>query len=114
VAATITTATFESIATPRVTISSELGLFTAVVEVDGLDPDRDVSIDEESLGIVSLEPPTVQAKTHRDLIDGCQRAVQTAISSTTGERGGPAAMVMTALRVAIGVRGALRKLGEEI
>jgi hypothetical protein len=109
-----TTVTFDSILTPRVTVTKDGDLFTAVVEVEGLNPVRDISPEETALGITALDPPTVQARSHRSLIDGCQRAVEASATSTLGDRGGPAAIYRTRLRVAIGVRNALRKLDEDI
>jgi len=108
-------ATFDSIATPRVTVDVDAeGFYTAVVEIDGLNPNRYVSFEEKSLGITSLSPPTVTSDDIRALIDGCRRATLAAVTSTTGTRGGPGALLMLGLRTVMGVRAALRKLDEDI
>ena len=104
------TVVFDSPATPKVTLTLDGALYTAVLEVEDFSPDRLPSAEEQALGITSLDPPTVQAYDLRALIDGSQRAVQAAASSTTGERGGPFGIAMTYLRTAIGVRAALRQL----
>lgn len=117
-----TTVTYDKIYAPRVTLTKEdTGAFLAVVEVDGIEPTRLETAEERAAGILTLNPPTVRAPvrqnpydSHRILIDGCCRAVQSAISSTTGETGGPAALMMGHMRVSFAVRRALRLLGEEI
>jgi hypothetical protein len=53
-------------------------------------------------------------KSHRLLIDACQRAVTASATSTLGDTGGPGGLLMTHFRVARGVRAALRLLGEDI
>jgi hypothetical protein len=102
---------FESPETPKVTLTSNGGVFTAVLEVADIDPGRLPSAEETALGVLSLAPPTVVAREVRALIDGCQRAVQAAISSTTGDTGGPSGIRMVYLRTALAVREALRKQG---
>jgi hypothetical protein len=109
-------ATFDVKATPRVTVSVDTnGVYTAVVEIDGLSATRYVSFEEKSVGITALNPPTVTVDDLRKLIDGCIRATLAAVSSSLGGGlGGPGAMLMLAMRTVIGVRGALRRLDEEI
>jgi len=115
-----TTVTFENAVTPRVTLTLDEGVYTAVIEVDGVAPQRAVTAEELSLGVRSLDPPTVRIRqrrdpldTWRDLVDLAQLAVSAAITSTTGTTGGPVGILFTYLRVSIGVRGALRALGED-
>jgi len=117
----MSTVTFDSAISPTVTLTLENDVYRAVIDVEGLDPQRAVSAEESFLGIVSLNPPTVRVKarrssldTWRDLIDLAQRAVTAAATSTTGETGGPAGILLTYFRVAFGMRGALRLLGEDI
>jgi hypothetical protein len=113
-----TTVIFDLASTPRVTLTlGDDGAYTAVVEVSDLAPQRSVSSEEQAAGILSLAPPTVRVraqatekKTFRLLIDLAQRAVVSAAESTTGESGGPGGLVMSYLRVAKGVRHAIRML----
>jgi len=113
-----TTVVFDLPSTPRVTLTLEDdGSYTAVLEVEDLEPQRSVSAEELAAGITSLEPPTVNitpqrttAETHRRLIDAAQRAVVASVTSTTGDSGGPGGLLMSYLRVARGVRHALRML----
>lgn len=115
------TVVFDVDGIPRVTLTKTSSAYTAIVEVAGLAPVRGTNADERFVGITSLDPPTVTVKRQRDpaksmraLIDGCIRAVQASSSSTTGDTGGPGALLMITTHVAMGVRGALRLLQEDI
>lgn len=110
----MTTVIYDTGTTPRVTLSLESGVYTAVLEVEGLDPQRGTTAEERSEGISSLDPPTVSADNYRDLIDRAQRAVGSSIESTLGENGGAGEITMVYYRVAKGVRQAIRLLGEDI
>lgn len=110
-----TTVVWESAATPKVTLTlGDDGAYTAVLELDGLDPVRETTAEERTAGISSLDPPTVRARTVRALIEGAQRAVLAGAESTTGSTGGAAAIVLSSYRVALGVRMALRLLDEDL
>ena len=106
---------------PRITLTIEPGYFQAVLEVEGLDPQRSTTEEERRVGIQSLNPPTVRvraqtvrSKSHRALIDASCRAVASSAASTLGDNGGPGGLLLTYYRVARGLREALRQLGEDI
>jgi len=100
--------------TPRVEVRlTSPGRYLAIVEVEGLTPQRSTSADERRAGIRWLDPPIVQASKPRKLIDAACRAVAAAATSTTGETGGPGGLLMTYFRTAVGVKMALRELGED-
>lgn len=106
-------------ATPRCRLTKDADLYQAVLAVEGLAPNRDPSLEERAIGILSLDPPTVSTMSlasegHRSLIDACQRAVQASVAASTGTRGTAAQMSFVYLRTAIAVRGALRMLDEDI
>lgn len=115
-------AVFDIDGTPRVSIRKTATSYTATIEIMGLAPTRAPSLEENvHLGIRSFDPPTVFVKRTRDpakairtLIDTSVRAVQSASTSTTGETGGPGALLMIATHVTRGVRGALRFLAEDV
>lgn len=118
-----TTVVYDTSFAPKVTLTKDdAGGFTAVIEVEGLDPQRGTSADERAMGITSLDPPTVTVSarasaysTHRALIDASWRAVSASATSTLGgDTGGPAGLICTCLRVTAAVRHALRLLEEEI
>lgn len=115
------TVVYDETWTPKVTLTRGDDYFEAVVEVTELDPQRYLSADERFAGIRDLDPPTVRVPilrrrrdSHRRLIDSAQRAVTAATTSTLGSTGGPAALLFTHFRVALGIRGALRMLDEDI
>jgi hypothetical protein len=108
------TVVFDSEATPKVTLTKASDVFTAIIEVEGLSPQRLPSAEEQELGVLSLHPPTVTAYTTRALIDAAQRAVQASIASTLGSRGTAAEISFVYLRTAMGVREALRQLDEDV
>lgn len=109
------TATFEVAMTPRATVTREGSSYTCVLDrISDLNPQRSVSVHERRIGIRSLNPPTVTARTIRELIDVAQRAVDAAALATTGATGGPGGIAMLRYRVAVAVRGALRELDEDI
>ncbi|MDX1526975.1 MAG: hypothetical protein R3337_00020 [Gammaproteobacteria bacterium] len=108
------TVVYDNRSTPKCTLTKDGEQFTAVLEVVGLAPTRDVSIEESTIGVLSLDPPTVRAYSHRELIDAAQRAVQAAVSSTMGSRGTAAEIAFVYLRTATAVRNALRMLDEDI
>jgi len=117
-----TSVVYDASTGPKVTLTrTDAGGFQCVLEVDGLEPQRATTAEERAVGITSLDPPTVviapqatSAKTHRALIDASWRAVSASATSTTGETGGVAGLLMTCLRVTMSVRHALRLLEEEI
>nr|PZN62474.1 MAG: hypothetical protein DIU58_12380 [Sphaerobacter thermophilus] len=107
---------------PRITLTrTDRGALEAVIEVEGLAPQRDITAEERFAGILSLDPPTVRVrparnvrKMHRSLISAACRAVSSSATSTTGETGGPGAIICVYMRVALAMRQALRRLGEDI
>ncbi len=124
---------YDSVATPKITISRDAdGFLHAVIEVDGLEPQRGTTPEERLDGISSLDPPTVDAVDERALIDLSVRAVQAAVTSTVGlavdlqkEPGegvsaavgaqvGPGAVLTSGQRTASGMRNALRSIGVAI
>lgn len=106
----MTTVVYDSPRTPKVTLTLDGGRYTAILEIEDLDPKRGTTAEERLAGISSLAPPTVSAGTLRDVIDLAQRAVLVAVTSTRGEDGGPGGMLMTCWRTALGVRHAARLL----
>lgn len=127
-----TTVVFDRPYAPKVTITRDdsLGL-EAVIEIEGLAPQRSTTAEERAAGIRSLDPPTVRVralKRRRDtlqrLVDGSVRAVQSSIVSTLEgteaedqaerERRGAGGIITSGWRIALGVCEALRKLDEDI
>jgi hypothetical protein len=115
------TVTYDVIGRPKTTVTSSDLFFEAVIEVDGLDAQRDTTAEERALGVRSLTPPRVIVRkrraakdSHRALITAAQRAVVGAATSTTGENGGPSGLLFTHVRVAMAIRAALRMLKEDI
>lgn len=100
---------------PRIALTKSAGgFFRAVVQVGGLNPQRDASPDERRLGVESLSPPTVKGKTHREVLDATSMAVLASIHSTEGEYPSPGELAMMHLRLTLSMRSALRALGEEL
>jgi hypothetical protein len=108
---------------PRVTLTrNTFGKLTAVIEVEGLDPDRGTNVEERKLGITSLNPPTIEARafakrprTLRLLLDGSWRAVVESMSATPGVAAlTPAEISTVCYRVTNAVRQALRAIDEDI
>lgn len=118
----MTTVTVDETGLPRVTLSLDGEFYRAVLEVEGLDPQRGTTAEERAIGVQSLNPPTIRvrkrrraADTHRALIDAAFRAVSVSATSTLdGDNGGPGGLLMTYLRVSRGMRQAIRALGEDI
>jgi hypothetical protein len=108
-----TTVTYDAPHSPRVTLTKDGSVYTAVIEVEGLDPQRDTSADERRIGVRSLNPPTVRATSSRRLIDAACRAVAASATSTLGETGGPGGLAMTHFLVTRAVKMAIRALGED-
>ncbi len=101
---------------PRVTLARVGGQYDVTIEVDGLAPDRSVTAEERQVGITSLEPPTVHAKTTGQLIESGSRAVQAAAMVTpgVGDTLGPGELAMMHYRVSRALRVALRKIDEDV
>ncbi len=117
-----TTVTYDGVDAPKITLTREdSGGFTAIIEIEGLAPQRDVTSEERSVGVTSLDPPTVAVgklstdyRTHRALIDAAWRAVSASATSTLGDTGGPIGLICTCMRVTSAVRFALRLLDEDV
>jgi hypothetical protein len=107
-------AVYDSYGAPRVTLSRKDGVFTAVIEVDGLAPYRTESAEERKVGITSLTPPTVQTKNLRELISSGSLAVQASMFATPGDTSGPGDLAMVHYRTARAIRAALRMIDEDI
>ena len=108
------TVVYDAPHSPRVTLTKDGRVYSAVIEVEGLDPQRGTNGDERRLGIRSLNPPTVRATTHRKLIDAACRAVASSATSTLdGDNGGPGGLAMTHFLVTRAVKMAIRALGED-
>jgi hypothetical protein len=118
-----TTIVYDVTSRPKVTITrdDDDGL-TAIVEIDGLEPQRGTTAEERAVGITSLDPPTVfvrdradRADVIRALVSGCIRAVSASATSTLDDdTGGPYGQVHTAIRVGGAVRAALRKFTDPV
>lgn len=108
-----TTVVYDATHSPRVTLTKDGTVYTAVIEVEGLNPQRGTNGDERRLGIRSLNPPTVRATTQRKLIDAACRAVAGSATSTLGDTGGPGGLLMTHFLVTRAVKMAIRGLGED-
>lgn len=105
---------YDSFGAPRVTLAREKGVFTAVIEVDGLAPYRTESAEERKVGITSLVPPTVKTKNLRELISSGSLAVQASMFATPGDTIGPGDLAMAHYRVARAIRAALRLIDEDM
>jgi hypothetical protein len=109
--------------TPRVTLSRDAtGKLTAVIEVEGVAPDRTPNAEERAAGITSLDPPTIvvrplasRSATLRRLLDASWRAVAEAAKSTPEvETLTPADLSTIGYRVTSAVRAALRLIKEDV
>lgn len=118
-----TTVVYDAKDAPKVTLTKDdAGGFTAVIEVEGLEPQRSTTAEERVAGITSLDPPTITVRklataysTHRALIDASWRAVSASATSTLGgDTGGPGGLICTCIRVTAAVRHALRMLDEDV
>jgi hypothetical protein len=109
---------YESDGCPKVTLARVAGVFDLVLEVEGLDPYRTTTAEERGVGISSLDPPTVQAKTLESLISSGSRAMQAAIFATPGEEEifmtSPGDLAMIHYRTSRAIRHALRLIDEDI
>jgi len=105
---------YDSFGAPRVTLTREDGVFTAVIEVDGLAPYRTESAEERKVGITSLVPPTVKTKNLRELISSGSLAVQSAAFATPDNGLGPQDLAMMHFRTTRAIRAALRMIDEDI
>lgn len=104
----------------ELTVDDDGGI-SCTITLDEFEPTRDTNAEERSIGITSLDPPTVSVRarstryaTHRAFIDACKLAVLAATEATDGESGGPAGMLMSNIRVGMAVRHALRLAGEDV
>jgi hypothetical protein len=106
---------FELSGLPRATVTREDdGSFKSVVDdIDGLAPTRTISVEEATLGITSLNPPTCVADTAKDLVEVTEYAVAEAVDATD-RASTPGEYLMITLRVGMAVKGALRGLGEDV
>ena len=107
------TVVYDAVHSPKVTLTKTGTVYEAVIEVEGLEPQRGTSADERRAGIRSLNPPTVRATKTRKLIDAACRAVAASATSTTGETGGPGGLLMTYYLTARAVKEAIRLLDED-
>ncbi len=105
---------YDSFGAPRVTLSRVKGVFTAVIEVDGLAPYRSESAEERKVGITSLVPPTVQTTNLLELVSSGSLAVQASMFATPGDATGPGELAMVHYRTARAIRAALRLIDEDI
>jgi hypothetical protein len=120
---------YESVGSPKVTLSRTRGLFDLVVEVEGIAPYRSTTAEERRVGITSLNPPTIHAKNLEQAISSSSRAVQAAIFATPGVGFDEAAaastgqleplvpagdLAMIHYRTTRAVRAALRSIDEDI
>jgi hypothetical protein len=106
---------------PTVTLTRDTaGTLTATLEIEGLDPQRDPSVEEQGLGILSLDPPRVYAadkptrrRTIDALISAAYRAVFASVAATTGATPAPYELSTIGFRISTGLRAALRLVGED-
>jgi len=112
---TTQTLTYDRQNFPRVQLTKDDIGFSAIIDsISGLAPDRSVSPEEIGKGILSLDPPTVEADTMRELIDRSMLAVSLAVEATIGTPDSIAEVLAVRYRTGIAVRGALSALGEDI
>jgi hypothetical protein len=106
---------------PKVTLTRDTGgTLTATLEIEGLAPNRDPSIEETAIGVLSLDPPKVYVADHATrkqainaLIASAYRAVFASVESTQGATLSPMALSAIGHRVSIGLRRALRLIEED-
>lgn len=117
---TAATTTWDTTYTPKAVVSRDTdGALTVTLELEGLEPIRTPTSEENAAGISSFEPVTVtmtdggdRPLAIRNLMKACGRGLTAAASST---RGGLTAVEMSMLwlRTSIAVRGALRNIDED-
>src|SRR5690606_14406997 len=115
------TITYDKPYAPRITLTRDTsGTLTATLEIDGLDPQRDPSVEEQALGVLSPDPPTVYAGDKADrkrtidaLIAAAYRAVFASVAATRGGTPAPYELTAIGFRVSTGLRAALRLAGED-
>lgn len=107
--------TFEREGTPRATVTrDDGGEFVAVVDnIDGLAPQRTLSVEESALGVQSLNPVTVKARTAVELLELAQFAVGEAVDATDRDST-PMELLMIRLRTRFAVANALRAMDEDV
>ena len=117
---TTTTATYDATGVPECTITRTVSptsgrkRFTAVVDLQEIDPIRGVTAEERSSGITSLNPPTVSANTPNELIRKAVVACSNAIHETEGFAMTGYLLMLLSFRVSHGVLQALRAIGEDV
>lgn len=120
---------YEGIGSPRVTLSRRSGRFDLVVEAEGIAPYRSPTAEERLVGITSLSPPTVHAKSLEQAISSGARALEAAIFATpdvghdaayAAETGRIRALVLAGdlamihYRTTRAIRTALRMIDEDV
>jgi len=118
---------YDSYGAPRINLSRKDGVFTAVIDVEGLAPYRTETAEERKVGISSLVPPTIKTKNLLELISSGSLAVQASAFATPGvgfeidANGtpgrtliGPGDLAMMHFRTARALRAALRLIDEDI
>lgn len=106
---------FELAGWPRATVTKNGKLLSAVIDdIEGLEPQRSVSVDETSRGISSLDPPTVATDLGAvELVALAGEAVAASIRSTVGTLSIPDETVIRH-KVTVAVCGALRNLDVDV
>ena len=106
---------FELEGWPRATVTKNGTLLSVVLDdIEGLEPQRSVSVDEQARGIASLDPPTVSTDQGAvELIALAGEAVAAAIRSTTGSLSIPDETVIRH-KVTVAVADALRNLDVDV
>ena len=89
-------------------------LYTAQVNLLELAPERTLTAEERAVGIVSLNPPTVEHTDPQALIDVAIRACGSAYDATDGVTMTPAVYASLGYTIPYAVAGALRLAGVEV
>lgn len=117
---TIETASYDQVSVPSCevtkTTSDTTGRSIYRVEVSllELDPVRTTTAEERVRGVVSLNPPTVQARTPNELVRLAVDTCLTAYDETEGFSIDGEVIAYMSMRVGFSVSQALRELGVDI
>ena len=104
----------ESVVTKTVSTTTGRAVYTAIVDLQGVEPDRTVTSEERTQGIVSLSPPTVTARNTNDLIRRAVVACGNAVYESPGLDLDGFKNTVLSYTVSFSILQGLRSLGEDV
>lgn len=119
-ALTTTTYSYDAVRLPQVDLTVEVNdttgqtIYTAVVNLLELSPERTLTAEERTAGITSLDPPTVTSQIPQELVNLAVRACASSYDATEGLTLTPEIYASLSYSIPGGVMGALRKAGVDV